>query len=445
MSWFRTVTDSFTSPRSVSTRGASELDAELALLLEDTVQLAIEAAPLPPGDIEEDIVKVATSAVNAVFHQRAVQVSNEAFTEKAASDMAAQQQTVADETAARLEQETGPVEADADIQKGREKQAEAEIDVQRERIATLPLIERVKTHWLAALVALGATSAGVGTLARLSLEGVSDATARNLVTVAAVGGAFAAELVLGTFGAEAYSRVPEDRRRRILFVVMALIVLVLVATEILAAKARQAGVEATNHLSINPTTGQPSFTGQLTPPLIWTAPLAMLVTLSGAGVVGLTRLRQASAPLRAQLSDAGRRLAEARAALRDDEDRVKSLHERATQSSERAATLRGQAEASNGRSEHLVASLERISQQHAAMTERIAAEAILRYRIAAQQLAQTGTEPRMPAPRRRRAFPAALGALGAAGGVATSLFDPAIGVGVLVGSLILLASNQMGA
>ena len=276
--------------------------------------------------------------------------------------------------------------------RGLEKQAEAEIDVQRERITALPLIERVKTHWLAALVALGATSAGVGTLARLSLEGV-------LLTDGAEprhgrGGRrrVRRRARLGTFGAEAYNRVPEDRRRRILLVVMTLIVLVLVATEILAAKARQAGVEATNGFSINPATGQPDFTGQLTPPLVWTAPLAMLVTLSGAGVVGLTRLRQASAPLRAQLSDARRRLTEARAALRDDEARVRGLHERATQSSERAATLRGRAETSSARGEHLVASLEQISQQHAAMTERIAAEAILRYRIAAQQLAQTGTE-----------------------------------------------------
>ena len=71
MSWFRTITDSFTSPRDTHTRSTSKLDAELAQLLEDTVRLAIEAAPLPPGEIEEDIVRVAKSAVNSVFHQRA--------------------------------------------------------------------------------------------------------------------------------------------------------------------------------------------------------------------------------------------------------------------------------------------------------------------------------------------------------------------------------------
>jgi hypothetical protein len=419
-------------------------DPAVRALADAAVELAVDAAGLEPDEVEELINQFITGGLGARYQQRSGETASQAFAEAAKAALAAEQQLVADRTAERIEAEIDPIAVGEDLHHGREKQGEAEVDEQRERISRLALIEKVKAPWAIALVAMAATSAGVGTLARLSLESVSDSLTRTLLTVAAVATAFATELLVGTLGAETYDRIADPRRRRALLLTLGGVVAVLIGTEVLAAFARQHGVEATNNFKINPATGQPEVGGGLTPSLLWTGPLALLATLSGSGVVGLARLRETSQPIYDGLEAAQARVEDARSALARDEARVKALRERVTASQERAASLRGESDSARAHSEQLLATLDQLSKQHADLIAQITAEALLRYRVAAAAAKRahkpSAAPEREAAPRSQRRASAILGVAGAAGAVAT-LASASVLLGALVGSMVLAAGN----
>ncbi len=413
----------------------------VAKLTEAACAIAESSAPLEPALVEEEMAKYVAGRVNALFHARAAGASEQSFQEAARAGRADQEQEIVDEVAEDLLAEAEQIAAGGQTREARKREAEAEVDEQRERIGVLPLIEKVKTGWPVAIVAMTATSAGVGTLAHLSLEGVSESWAHVLVTIAAVGGAFASELLIGTLGAETYDRIPDDKRRWALVGVLLLIVAILVGTEVFAALARQQGVVKANGFSIDLRTGQPKPSGGLTPSLLWTAPLAVLVTVGGAGVVGVARLREASAPVRDGLRIARDRLAEARRDLEKAERRQEQLREQASSTRERAARLRGESDVARAQSERLVGALDQLSRRHAELIAAITAEAILRYRIASANLAREGGRaPRPPSDPVRR-LPAIVGFAGVAG-IAVSLATASVLSGMVVASLVLAAATM---
>lgn len=425
-------------PRKVRGSGDPVVD-----LTETVCRIAEAAAGLDANLVEEEIAKYVAGSLNAQYYAQATKVGREAFAESAKAVHADQQHAVAEDAAQYLVEEMDRIASERGVRQAHEQVAEAEIDERLAVVDRLPLIEKVKTSWPLALVAMAATSAGVGTLARLSLESVSDTSARTLVTIAAVGGAFASELVIGTLGAETYDRIPAERRRRALLIVLGVLVVALIGTEVLAALARQAGVSGTNAFSIDPTTGQPKVSGAFTPSLLWTGPLAILVTLTGSGVVGLARLRETSKPTYDGLAIARARLAEARKALRDDERRVEQLREQATATRGRAAELRAQSSTASANGERLVSAMDQLSKRHAELIAAVTAQAILEYRIAAANLLRNAGKPEAsPAasydPARRLSTVVGLsGVAGATTGLATT----SVAFGAVAAAAVLVAAT----
>jgi len=400
-------------------------------------ELAKGSAPLASTLVEEEIAKLAAGLVNANSYTQAMAISEQAFEEATKAALSREEQAALDSIAAQLREQIDGLADSERVNRARENEAEAAVDEQREVLSARPLIEKVRTSWVLAIIAVAATSAGTGTLAHLSLEGVSDEAVRLAITIAAAGGAVATELVLGSFGAEAYDRLPEERRRKALFVLSGVLVAVLVGTEVLAAIARQAGVDLTNSFTIDPATGQPSSSGTLTPSLYWTAPLGVLVTLAGSGMVGVARLREASQPVHDALGAARERYAEARATTKKTEADLEKLREKAKASQQTAARLRGESEAATANSERLLTTLDQQAKRHGEIVTAVTARAILEYRIAAAEL-ERGEGARVPAEQppggRVRTALSAAGLSGLASGLATA----SLGLGAAVASGVFL-------
>jgi hypothetical protein len=441
MSWIKrlTVAARGEGPRARSGANStgSGISAEIADLMGFVCDLARESAPLASALVEEEVAKLAAGLVNANSYTQAMAISERAFEEATKAALSREEQAALDAIAVQLREQIDELGGSDRVNRARADEAEAEVDEQRELLRARPLIEKVRTSWALAIIAVAATSAGAGTLAHLSLEGVSDEAIRLTITIAAAGGAVATELALGSFGAEAYDRLPEERRRRALLVLSGLLLATLVGTEVLAAIARQAGVNVTNSFAIDRATAQPSSTGTLTPSLYWTAPLGVLVTLAGSSMVGVARLREASQPVHDALATARERLADARATTKKTEADVEKLREKAKASQQTAARLRGESEAASANSERLLATLDQQAKRYGEIVSAVTARAILEYRIAAAEL-ERGDHERIsaespPGGRVRTALSAA-GLSGLASGLATA----SLGLGAAVASAVFL-------
>jgi hypothetical protein len=441
MSWIKRLTHATSRhgarARSGTKSNGSGIFVEIADLTTFVCELARESAPLASTLVEEEVAKLAAGLVNANSYTQAMAISEQAFEEASKAALTREEQAALDAIAVQLLEQIDGLADSERVGRAREDEAEAAVDEQRELLSARPLIEKVRTTWPLAIVAVIATSAGAGTLAHLSLEGVSDEAVRLAITIAAAGGAVATELVLGSFGAETYDRLPEERRRRALLVLSGLLVAVLVGTEVMAAIARQAGVDLTNSFTIDPATGQPSSAGTLTPSLYWTAPLGVLVTLAGSGMVGVARLREASQPVHDALTSATQRYADARATRKETEAAVEKLREKAKASQQTAARLRGKSEAASANSERLLATMDQQAKRHGEIVTAVTARAILEYRIAAAEL-ERGEVERAPAagPSAGRVS-TALSAAGLAG-LASGLATASLGLGAAVASAVFL-------
>lgn len=441
MSWMKRLTHATrrdgAGARSGASSDGSGISAQIADLMGLVCELAKESAPLASTLVEEEIAKLAAGLVNANSYARAMAITEQAFEEATKAALSREEQAVLDAIAVEIREQIDGLADLERVSRAREDEAEAAVDEQRELLSVRPLIEKVRTSWPLAIIAVIATSAGAGTLAHLSLEGVSDEVVRLAITIAAAGGAVATELVLGSFGAEAYDRLPEERRRRALLMVSVLLVAILVGTEVLAAIARQAGVDLTNSFTIDPATGQPSASGTLTPSLYWTAPLGVLVTLAGSGMVGVARLREASQPIHDALASAKQRYADARATRKETEADVEKLREKAKASQRTAARLRGESEAASANSERLLATMDQQAKRHGEIVSAVTARAILEYRIAAAEL-ERGEGERLPAEGQSSArVRTALSAAGLSG-LASGLATASLGLGAAVASAVFL-------
>jgi hypothetical protein len=422
-------------------RGKDPLIAEVTEL---ACGVAESCAALNPEAAEDAIKDIVVGRINAALNDRTKQVSEQALREELKIAGAREQQQVVDNAADALDEEATMIVGTTELKNSKEREAKEQVEAKRNPINELPLLARVKTPGLFVVVAVAASTAGIGTLARLSLAGVQEQPSKWLVTVAAVGGAFAAELVIGTLGAEGYERLSARQRRWAVGLVLIVILLLIGGTEILAAIVRQHGAEASDIFTTSKTTGQATSPKGFTPNLIWTGPLAILVTVAGSGVVGLTRVRESEKPTFDALKDAKDRLAAAQKAVRDDEQKVKELREQATRRREKAAGLRGQASIAETQREHLVAAIQQISDRHAELIRAIVPEALATYRVAAERYARSGEADMESQQRRRirpdRGIPLTLGYSGLAGTLA-SLATASVIPGLLVGSIVMILGS----
>lgn len=349
--------------------------------------IAKRCAGLTPDEADEKITEIVVGYINEVLSRRTIQAEKHADQVRLDVARAREQEQVADRAAEQLDREANDVENTAELQSSRVREAKEQLRALRVDMQDLPLLARVQTPLILIVVAVLGSAAGVGALARLSLEGVTEEPTKLTVTIAAGCVAFATELIIGTLGADNYNRIPAQTLRWVIPLVMLLVVVLIVGTEIFAAIVRQEGLEATQHARGGPGGSR----HPQAPSLLWTGPLAILATISGSGVVGLTRVKESSRTRFEDLEDTAARLKAAEAAVRRDEAAVKQMREEATRRREQAAQLRGTASTAQAHSDNFSATLKYLSQQHAELIRAITNQAKLEYLIERQARLDEGT------------------------------------------------------
>ncbi|MEN3283029.1 MAG: hypothetical protein V7607_4169 [Solirubrobacteraceae bacterium] len=253
-------------------------------------------------------------------------------------------------------------------------------DVRSEEYGALPLVVRVPSR--VAWVAAPATAAGLGVLVHLALGAIDDSWSAALLIGAAIAGALAAEILLGLLGAELYDRLPPARRPRAVLLTLILILLIALTTEGFAVFARQAGVNSTNAgPQVDPNTGALISNGPTTPTLLWTGPLSILLTIAGAGSVGVRGLREGAKPYRDRLRAAEAELADARKRKVDAAERCARLHREAADATRRASSLAANAAAQTHRVPILLEALEAERARHDSIAQAFKARVLGHHRI----------------------------------------------------------------
>ncbi|HEY5286555.1 MAG TPA: hypothetical protein VIJ50_05580 [Solirubrobacteraceae bacterium] len=346
--------------------------------------VAASCAGLAPSVAEEEIMKYAIGRLSARMYEHGEEVKLDALKHTAEVPRAEAVAQAAEAAADGLLEEAEQIEQGRGARRKFEDEAVAEVEVRNEEFGALSLIAKVAPRWRVTIVAMVATASGLGALARLSLEGVEDPLINILVTVAAVAAALSAELLLGTLGAEAYDGLQPNRRRAILLVPVILVVILILGTEIWAAIVRNNGVAATNVGPKLGSGGKLEPVGSTTPSLLWTAPLSVLVTMAGSGIVALTRIRDAANPTRNRLEEAHERLQGAREALRDEDARIERCRERAAEQRAASVKLRGEITSREIYGSQLVQAMQDLSERYKGYIEAVSAQAMLAYRAAAE-------------------------------------------------------------
>jgi hypothetical protein len=411
-------------------------------LVRDVTKLACDMATnsfaLTPDAAEEPIADIVIGLINAALNQRTGRVRERAFQAQLDIARAQEQEQVADQAAGRLDQEANDIEGTTELKSARVREAKEQLHGFRERIQEMPLVARVRTPWVLIVIAVAGSASGVGALAHLSLEAVNDEIIKWTVTVAAGCVAFAAELVIGTLSADNYDRIPEEMLRRVVPVVLMLVVGLIVGTELFAAKVRQEGLEATQSYKVA-STASAGRGGPLAPSLIWTGPLAVLATVTGSGVVGMTRLRESRKRRFDDAEDAAARLKAAESSVKRDEENVKRFREEATRRREQAAQLRGTASTAQAHNDNLSATLRQMSQQHTEQIRAITQQAKLVYRIQAERYGRIGEEQPEVKSALARALPLTVG-LSVLAGALCALLTHAVIPSLIVGSAVMIVS-----
>jgi hypothetical protein len=224
--------------------------------------------------------------------------------------------------------------------------------------------------------------------------------------------------------------------------VLTLVVGLIVGTEIFAAKVRQEGLETTQAFK-GVGTALGALRLPLAPSLFWTGPLSVLATITGSGVVGLTRLKESNRTRFENMKDAADRLKAAEDAVGHDEEKVQRLREEATRRREQAAQLRGNASTAQAHSDNLSATLEQMSQKHAQLIRAITQEAKLVYRREAERYARVGEDENSMrlhrTPTLERTLPITVG-VSVLAGTLGALITAEVIPGLIMGSVVMIVA-----
>jgi hypothetical protein len=347
---------------------------------------AERAARVQPEGAEELLKDIVIGNLTARLEERWGQHQSE-MSEAAASSVEAQHQCDAIEReVAELRDTAEVVDASDAERRAAAAAAEANVELRAAEQDELPLLMRIGVGRIVSWVALLATAAGFGALVRLSLEGVDDITTKWALIVAAVGTALSAELLVGTMGADRFRETPPEGRRRFLSLTLLLVFGLLVTTEAVAVLAREAGADMTNGgPQVNPDGNLTPGGGGFTPSLLWTMPLAILITFSGAGIVGLNRLREAGAHARDALEDARAAKEVAEARVRDEAAKAESMRALARERQTRSAQISGKAASGVTEAEGLLLKMQRLAPRYEGLAQALTAQALLTYRVAAER------------------------------------------------------------
>lgn len=416
-------------------------------LISDVAELACglarSCAALTPDQTEDALADIVEGRINASLFQRTEMVRAKALDAQIEAAKAREQEQVADQAADASDKEANGIEMAAELKTSKAREAKERMQAVRNRLQQLPLLARVGTPRSVIVIIVLGSSTAVGSLARLSLVAVDETALKWVITIAAGCVALAAEVFIGTFGADGYDRLPAERVRIVIPALLALVIGLIVTTEVLAAQVRQKGLEATQSFTVA-ASAKPADPGPLAPSMIWTGPLAILATITGSGAVGISRMKESNRGQFEDLSEAADRLKAAEAAVKDDEAKVKQLRNEAIRRREQAAQLRGTSTTATAQSDNFTAALEQMSRRHAELVRAIREQAKLAYRKEAERYQRLGesppedSSPRPPAP--ALLVPITLGASLFAFGV-VGLLAAAILPGLIAGGATMCATG----
>jgi hypothetical protein len=329
----------------------------------------------------------------------------------------------------RAESEIGKRSAEYDVAKEAATVAEAEYQ-------ELPLVVRAALKF--AWVGVPATAAGVGALVHLALPGVHNPFAKWALIAAAVAAALLTELLIGTLCADLFQKLTGKLRA----VCMAIAVMTLLsaigttegfATHVRAqARSEQMTIETDDD-------GNLLSTGKaLTPSLVWTFPLSLLLTLGGSGALGLNALREESETPRRRLKEAQRRLDEAEERLRSQEALPLQQRKEAEILRANAAHQKASAAAAVTETTQLIGAIDAEAKRHEQFIASLSSKARLRYRIAAAEREDHADKLTPRAVERGVLTIATIAGPGTAAGSALALAGAPLAGSLLTGSIVTL-------
>lgn len=406
------------------------------------MELARMAAPLDPEEAQEALEGYVAGMVLAHWEDERATARRDRSLAEAASVEAERSAAVQAERAEGLEAEADQADQRAQVHSQDEIAARATIDARLAEFETkFPLLVRAvfRFGW----VAVPATAAGLGALVYLALEGTDPEWVRWLLVGAAVAGGLATEMLLGALGAEIYDDTERDRRRRLVVRAFVALLLIVFTTEGFAVWAREGGRSNTGQVAPQiRDDGQIDAGGDLTPTLIWTAPLSILLTMAGAGAAGFNTLRDGASSARGRVAQAELEASDARRRMLDEQAAARNMRAEAAKRIERAGNARAAAGAEIARVETMVKLFEAEEARHDALRDRFQARARVEYRVAAKRLEQDELEGRV-ASRVRSSFDSGVlvlgGALSILVGAVTILLGAAMATATVVGAATLLA------
>jgi Tfp pilus assembly protein FimV len=401
--------------------------------------IARSCAALRPEAAEDALADVVAGRINAALSQRTQHLTEQALKAQLEVARAREQEKVADAAADASDHEADALEDSGELKANRAREERERVRTARTAIQELPLMARIRTPWYVVALAVVGSATVVAALARLALVGVDEVALKWVIAVGAGCVALAAELVIGTLGADAYERIPEELIRWVIPVVLTLVIGLITGTEVLAAKVRQEGLEAAHAFKAG--AGGAAGGGPLAPSLIWTGPLAILATITGSGTVGLGRVKDSRRTRFDEMDDAKSRLKAAETAVKQDEAKAKELRQHAIRRREQAAQLRGTASTAQAQSDSLAATVRLSSERHAELIRAIMQQAKLAYRIEAERYSRTGDAPAVDVPAHEATLARALSlTLGGSilAGVLVTLVTASVIPGLIVGSVVMM-------
>jgi hypothetical protein len=356
--------------------------AELMTVVED---LAKEAARLPAEIAIEELNRLVEGLVVGRLEDQRIALR------RAAADALARQVTAENEANALHMHADGAEEASftaehqVDLCRAQLDAANTIVEEQDAQYEDLPFLTRVALRF--AWIGVPATAAGVGALVHLALPGVDDLWARGALVGASIAATLLAEMLIGTLGADVFQSINPAHRIRAIVLAIVVVLASVFATEGFAVAVRDESRQAQAEAIKFDENGNLNLTEPLSPSLLWTAPLAILLTIAGAGSIGLNSLREQGAPTRTRLKEAKHRRREAEHRLRDAERRPEEHRERASRLRGDASRVIGTATSQVTRVEALSDALDAETRRHDAWLAALSAKVRIGYYVAADERA----------------------------------------------------------
>jgi hypothetical protein len=411
-------------------------DPTFAAISEAVCQFAEEAAILSEQVALEELDAYVQGVVLSELEDlRSRRETAGARAEAAVQEAAITTQALSTQAGAR-EDEAEQAEAEIAVRAAERDVTRAETVVAEAEYQQLPLIIRAALKW--AWVGVPATAAGVGALVHLALPGLHNQFAKWALIVAAVAAALLTELLIGTLCADLFQRVKGHWRVIAMLVAVSTLLSAIATTEGFATHVRAEAREKQTELKTD-AGGNPITSGQtLTPSLVWTFPLSLLLTLGGSGALGLNALREEGELQRLRLKEAKRRQAEAEQRLREQEILPVRHRKEAEDLRVHAGQHTATATAAQTEAQLLIAVIDSERLRHEQFLASLTSKARLRYRIAAAERAEQAGRPTPVAIERGVLAVATVGGAGTAAGAAASLAGASLPLSLCVGAGVVL-------